>query len=533
MTDPARGERTDTTPHPERIAAAPIRTRQRPSIIWLIPVVALLAGLFVAWRAFSERGPEITIRFSSAEGLEAGKTKIKYKDVELGLVEEVRLAPDLAAVICRARMVNGAEDYLHEKTRFWIVKARVAGGQVTGLGTLLSGSYIGMEPVLEGRREREFSGLEVPPVVTQSEPGRYFVLRSKRAGAIDVGSPVYFRKIQVGQVVSSQLDAADDFVTTRVFVRSPYDARVHADSRFWNASGIDASIGADGVKIDTQSIVSILVGGIAFDTPDHGLAAEAEPETVFTLFENRDAADRPNYTRSAAFLLHFHQSVRGLSVGAPVEFQGIPIGQVTGVKLEFEPASEEFRVPVTIEVEPQRIANLPTQEVVDRERLDRLVAAGLRAQLKSGNLLTGQLVVSLDLHEKTPPAKIVWDGPLPELPTVGSPIEEITASLARLADRLGRVPVDKIGSDLQKSLAELKDTLAQTKGAGPALTATLQQAERALASTNAMIGPDSGMNEELRRALLELSQAARALELAAQQIQTQPDSIIFGRKGSR
>jgi paraquat-inducible protein B len=517
----------------DEIAEAEIAERQRPSVVWLIPLIALLVGGFVAWRVLSARGPEITIAFASAEGLQAGKTMIKFKDVEVGIVDEVTLEKDLSGVICRARMVAGAENYLRENTRFWIVKPRIAGGQVSGLGTLLSGAYIGMDPVVEGKAARKFKGLEVPPIVTLQEAGKYFVLRSTRAGAIDVGTPVFFRKIPAGQVVTSELDPSDDYVTTRIFVRAPFDERVHTDSRFWNASGFDASISPNGISIDTESLVSILVGGLAFDSRDAAGAKPAEAETVFTLYENRIAAEQPTYTRTVAFLLNFDQSVRGLKIGAPVEFRGIEIGEVTDVRLEFDAKRERFRIPVKIEIEPERIAGLPFGDRRDPKGLTRLIDAGLRAQLKTGNLLTGQLIVSLDMVKDAPPAKLAMVGDIPELPTIPTPIEEITANLTQFVERLGKVPVEKIGTDLAASLAALRVTLSKAEGVGPALTDTLLQAEKTLASTDRLIGPDSNVNAELRRTLLELSEAARALALAAEQFQTQPDSVIFGKEGSQ
>jgi paraquat-inducible protein B len=501
----------------DEVADAVVVRRTRLSIVWLIPLVAALVGAFVAWRAYSERGPEITITFRSAEGLEAGKTKVKYKDVEVGLLEEVRLTPDLSGVECHVRMVNGFEEYLRADTRFWVMRARIAGGQVTGLGTLLSGDYIGVDPVREGKRTREFTGLEEPPVVTMQEPGRYYVLRSGSVGAIDVGSPVYFRRIAVGRVVSSQLGTSDDTVTTRIFVRAPYDQRVHESTRFWNASGIDMSVSASGLKLDTQSLVSILIGGIAFDTPEHEGGEPAAAESEFALFENREAAEARQYTRRIAYQLHFDQSVRGLAAGSPVEFRGIVIGEVTDVRLELDEQSGRFRIPVRIEIEPERFTRERMDEQTRREFMDRLVAAGLRAQLKSGNLLTGQLVVGLDMFPKAKPAQMAWNGPLPEVPTIPTPIEEITANLTQLVDRLGKLPVEQIGAELNASLKELRGTL--------------EQAERTLASANALIRPDSAVTTELRRTLLELSDAARALGLAADQIESEPDSLIFGKRG--
>ena len=502
------------------VADAVVEERSRISIIWLIPLVAALVGAFVAYHAFSERGPEITITFKTAGGLEAGKTKIKYKDVEIGVVEDVALTPDLSAVVCRARMVKGAEEYLKEKTQFWVVEPRISGGQVSGLATLLSGAYIGTDPVREGRSTREFVGLEEPPIVTTEESGRFYVLHSDAAGALQIGSPVFFRRIEVGQVVSSELDDdVTDTVTTRIFVRAPYNARVHEGSRFWNASGIDMSIGAEGVKIDTQSLVSILIGGIAFDTPEHDeMAVAAAAETVFPLFESRTASEALHFTKSFTYVAYFDQSVRGLTVGAPVEFRGITVGQVLSVTLELDRKSEKFRIPVKLAIQPERFTTL-VDDAKRREVIDHLVAAGLRAQLKSGNLLTGQLLVALDIFQNAKPAQVAWNEPIPVFPTIPTPLEEITANVSHLIAKLSQLPVDQIGAGLNASIQELRGTLAQ--------------AEKTLASANALINPDSTVTSELRRTLLELGDAARSLGLAADQFQTEPDSLIFGKKGSK
>lgn len=515
------------------VATAVIATRERPSIVWLIPLIAALVGSFVAYRTLSERGPEVTISFKTAEGLEAGKTQIKYKDVEVGLVESVTLEPDLSGVVCTARMVKGANNWLTENTQFWIVKPRIAGGQVSGLGTLLSGSYIGMDPALEGKRARSFVGLEVPPVIGMKEPGRYFVLRSNRAGAVDVGAPIYFRQIAVGQVVSSSLDADSDYVTTRIFVRSPYDERVRSNSRFWNASGIDLSLNTSGFRLETESLVSILIGGIAFDQPTGSTAEVANAETTFPLYANHDDAQKQRFTQTVTWQLEFDQSVRGLAVGAPVEFRGIPIGQVTDVTLYFDKTIDEFRIPVRVEIEPQRFLGGDGPPEVRKAAIDKFVAAGLRAQLKSGNLLTGQLLVSLDIYPNAKPAQIVWNAPVPEFPTIPTPLEEITSNLTKLVERLGKIPVEQIGADLSASLKALRITLQQSEGVAPALKDTLEKTQAVMVSANGVIGADSTVNTELRRALLELSEAARALGLAADQFQAQPSSVIFGKKGSK
>lgn len=505
-------------------ADAVVEVRRRPSIVWLIPVVALLAGGWVGYRAVTERGPEITISFREAEGLEAGKTTIRYKDVEVGVVETIVLAPDLSDVVCTARMAKGMSKHLTEETRFWVTKARVAGGRVSGLGTLLSGAYIGMEPGHGGKEQRSFQGLEVAPVVTADMPGRHFVLHSDRAGLAAVGTPVFYRKVEVGQVVASALDPSGEFVTVRIFVEKPYDARVHTDTRFWDASGIDVSLGADGLQVHTESVVSILIGGIAFESPAGAEAVPAAADTVFPLYENYEATRRPVYTRHIYWLLHFHESVRGLSPGTAVEFRGIPIGRVADVKLEFDPAANRFRIPVLVEIEPERIAKVDLTGDARRAALDRMVRAGMRAQLKTGSLLTGQLLIALDMHPNAPPAEIDWSGPYPELPTIPTPLEEITASLTQLAERLGKVPVDEIATELRATLALVNRDMM------PRLGATIAQAERTLASADTMVSADSPVSQELRRALVELAQAARSVGLAAEQLQRQPQSLIFGKE---
>jgi paraquat-inducible protein B len=522
-------EQETERPAPRGVAEAVIETRTWPSLIWLIPVVAALLGAFVAWRAISERGPAITIHFATAEGLEAGKTKIRYKDVEVGLVEEIELARDLSGVAVHARMVREFEPHLTDQTRFWVVTARVAGGQVSGLGTLFSGAFIGVDPVSEGKASREFRGLDEAPIVTTDEPGRHFVLRSYTAGAFAMGTPVYYRKIRVGEVMSSELDPSGEFVAVGIFVHAPHDARVRTETRFWNASGFDIAMTAEGVSVDTESVASILIGGIAFDTPFGAAGEAAADEAVFPLYESREASERRVYTQKATWLLHFDQSVRGLVPGSPVEFRGIRIGQVRDVRLERD-AGGRFRIPVIVEVEPERFGGAFT-EGERRAGMERQVEQGLRAQLKRGNLLTGQLVVALDMHKNAPPAQIVWSEPYPEMPTIPTPLEEMTADLAAIVQKIDRMPLDEIGADLRDSMAAMSELTRQiNQDVVPRLNDALVSADRTLASTNALVGADSPVNQELRRALVELTETARALGLAADQFEEEPESLIWGRK---
>ncbi|TDI97992.1 MAG: MCE family protein [Deltaproteobacteria bacterium] len=497
------------------VADAVIEERSRLSIVWVIPIVAVLVGTWLAYRAFTERGPLVTITFESAAGLEAGKTKVKYKDVEIGAVEQIDLSADLSGVVVQARLGREATRYLTENTRFWVVRAQVSAGRVSGLSTLFSGAYIGIDPSTEGRPQRHFQGLPVAPVVTSDVPGRLFTLRAKAGGSLEVGSPVYYRSADVGDVVASELDESGNHVTVKVFLRAPHDQRVRKNTRFWNVSGIDLRLSPEGLELDTVSLTSLLIGGAAFDTPkDQDPGGPVEEGAVFELYPNRRAMLQPKLTVKRPFLLHFEGSVGGLVDGAPVEFRGIQVGEVRNVRLEFDADTNKLRIPVLIELQPERIALNSGGAVVSigmdevRRNWDDLVARGMRAQLQSGNLLTGQLAIGLDFHPDAPPAKINWDAPIPELPTIPSPIEELKTGLSQFVKRLSEVPLEQVGNNLNK---------------------TLEQLERTLASANALIAPDSEAGSELRRLLRDLADAAQSIRLLADHLEQHPEDLIRGK----
>ncbi|MGD9189178.1 MAG: MlaD family protein, partial [Desulfobacteraceae bacterium] len=330
-------------------AAQPdLRPRRRVSLIWLVPIVAAMIGIVLAVKVISEKGPTITIDFASAEGLQAGKTKIKYKDVEVGRLASIQLVEDLSRVKITAGMVPEIAPYLTEDTRFWIVRARVTAGEVTGLGTLFSGVYIAMDPGKKGESQRQFVGLEKPPVVKMDSAGSYFNLRAEKLGSLNPGSPVYYRQIKVGQVVSFQLKEGGAAIDIRVFISAPHDESVNQNTRFWNASGLDFTMGTSGVRIKTESILTLLEGGIAFETPANkvdGGPVDSDRH-VFILYDNYDQIDEPVYTRRVYFVAYFDETVRGLNIGAPVEFRGIKIGEVVDVNLEFNMRDVTFRIPV-------------------------------------------------------------------------------------------------------------------------------------------------------------------------------------------
>ncbi len=524
------------------VPEATVSTRKSFSIVWLVPLVAVLIGGWLIYKALSEKGPTITITFRTAEGVEAGKTKILYKDVEIGKVESVRLSEDLSKVILTAELVKEVKGYLTESTRFWVVRARIAAGQVSGLGTLFSGAYIAMDPGKGGEPLQKFIGLERPPVITADKPGYQFLLKAENLGSLEVGSPVYFRQIKVGEVESFELDEYNRAVDIKVFIHAPHHKLVRKNTRFWNAGGFDVSLDADGIRVDTQSIVSLMIGGIAFETPK-GLESSdwAEEGDVFTLYKNYDAAQHKHYQKKQYWVLNFDGSVRGLSPGAPLEFRGIKIGKVLDIDVILDLETGNISIPVLVETEPERImyaGELPPDP--DRKKfMDALVAKGLRAQLQLGSLITGKLFVELDFHPEAPARKIKWEGKYPELPTVPTPFEKMSTNLTKFLDKLQKLPLEEIGSDLHVAVQSLDDLLKQTRvlvqkldaNVEPEATAALAQAQKTLATVESALSPDSPLYYESKRAMTELADAVRAIHVLADYLERHPESLIYG-KGS-
>ena len=539
------------------------RRRQRISVVWIIPILAAVVAIGIAIQRILSEGPTITIVFKAAQGVEAGKTFIKYKDVNIGQVTAVQLSSDHSKVEVTAKIDKNAGDLMVEDAKFWVVEPRVTLSGVSGLGTLLSGNFIGFEVGKSNNKQRTFTGLEVPPIITSGQPGRQFVLKASDLGSLGIGSPIYYRRLQVGQVIAYDLSRDGKAMDIKIFVNAPYDKYVNPSTRFWNASGIDVSVGAGGVDVRTQSLVAVLAGGVAFDTPP--VAVKAEPaavNSIFTLYSDQSTAMKQPESISARYVLHFNESLRGLSVGAPVTFLGLPVGEVTEVGLEVNPATKNLRGRVEIVTYPERlIARLNQKQATTGETLERSIQdrhafvqamvekRGLRAQLRSGNLLTGQLYVAFDTFPDAPKAKVDWSRDPVELAVVPSTVSDIEAKLTNIVNKLDKLPLEAIGDDLRKTLVSLDQTL---KDAGKAvnridgevtpglkttlddLRGTLGVVDRVLKNTDAtLVGKDAPAQQELRDALQEITRAARSLRVLADYLERHPDSVIWGKSETK
>jgi paraquat-inducible protein B len=498
------------------------RKKTRLSLVWIIPILAALIGIWVAAVKIMDEGPKITIILKSAEGLEAGKTKIRYKGVDVGTVKAIRLTDDHQHVVATVEMVPKSEDSLVEDTKFWVVSPRISGASVSGLGTLISGSYIGVEIGKSHIKQREFTALDVPPLVTSDIPGRFFVLKTANLGSVDFGTPIYFRRLKVGQVASYELDKDGKKLTVKVFVYAPYDQYVTPETRFWQASGVDVSLTASGLNVQSESVLSMLVGGLAFETPATGpVLPPADANTEFTLYKNRLEAFRPPPQNPQTFQLVFRQSVRGLQPGAPVEMRGIQIGQVEDIRSEADPKKFDFVILVTVSVDPQRLgvkmigASHGRNSFAQRRIVDNLVAHGFRAQLRTGNLLTGALYVAFDFFPDAAPFRVDWSQNPTRLAAVPGKFEGIDESIVSILKKLDTVPYEQIGQDLRKSMADLDQTLAS--------------ARRTLDNADKFIDPSSGLEQELVNSIREVNGAARSLRLLSEYLERHPEALIHGK----
>jgi paraquat-inducible protein B len=525
--------------------------RARIPYVWILPALVVIAGAFVAIHEKIAQGTSIEISFLDADDLEPNKTKIRYKSVEIGEVSEIHVSKDRTNVIVEARIHRNVRDYLVADTRFWVVRPRVTGGNITGLGTLVSGAYISIDVGHSKVAQRNFTGLEVPPIVTSGLPGREFVLHADDIGSLSIGSTVFYRHIPAGQVVAYSLDPGGASVTIKIYIYSPYDKFVTTATRFWQASGIDMSVNSEGVKLHTESLASILEGGVAFQSVSGATSpAELAPDSSFSLYTDRERAMREPNTAVQTFVMYFKGSLRGLSVGAPVDLRGINVGEVKSLSVEYDRYAGELRFPVEVDIFPQRIRgrsrthdHLPgvdeASDAGSRTLIDSLVAHGMRAELKSGNLLTGQKFVAVDIHADAAPERVHWDELPPTFPTIPGAFDEIQDSISGIAKKLDKVPFDQISTRLMSTMASLDQALKSTDrlmrqvddSIAPQVNATLKEAQGALKNAKEVFAQDAPLQTDLSATLLQLSRAAKSLSALADYLERHPESLIRGKPG--
>ncbi|MHB0850258.1 PqiB family protein [Stutzerimonas nitrititolerans] len=536
---------SDNPYRPETPAGAPeIRQRRaRVSLVWLVPIAAALVGFSMVVQNWLSAGPQITVSFETAEGLEANKTQVKYKNVVIGQVTEINLSEDHTRVIATIELDQHAEPFTREDTKFWVVRPRIGASGVSGVDTLLSGAFIGADAGRAEETRREFVGLEAPPPVTFGVKGKQFTLHTDDLGSLGIGSPLYFRRLQVGQVISFGLADDGKGVQVQVFVNAPYDNFVTDDTRFWNASGVDVSVAADGLTVNTESLSAILAGGIAFRAPNYSPDARpAAEDSEFTLFSDMRRAMAPADGPPRYVQMRFDQPLRGLNVDAPVEFLGVPIGRVVSVKLDYDEQNKNFPVVVGAVIFPNRLGAAHdklsqalggnTEEHAAR-LMQMFVERGLRAQARTGNLLTGQLYISLDFDPRAPQVAFDQQARPMVIPTIGGSFDKLQEQLQAMVDKLSKLPIESLANNLNGSLEELRQTLKQVNGdVLPQLQRTLERSEQTLQNANQALAEGSPQRQQLGETLEEVQRAVRSVRVLSDYLSRHPESLIRGRNSS-
>jgi len=552
-----------------------IKAKISISMVWLIPLLTALIGGWLIVKTISEKGPQIEVTFKTAEGIEAGKTRVKYKEIDIGVVEGVEFSTDFSNVLLKISMNKGTESFFGRGTRFWVVKPRLSLRGASGLGTLLSGSHIEIEPG-QGEVQTHFEGLDKPPVVRADVAGTKIMLLTNRLSSIDAGSPIYYQGILVGEILGWELGNDRKSIFIHAFVKAPFNKLVKSNTWFWNISGVDLSMGADGITMRTESLQSLLYGGIAFETPDIREEIKEDVEGLaFTLYDNYAAIHDASFVKKITCVLFFEGSVRGLKKDAPVEFKGIKVGTVKKIQLEFDSSDASFRIPVLVEIEPDRFLSDKDSEVDSPlQALKILIGHGLRARLQTGSLLTGQLFVELGMHPDTPVRMVDRGGPFPELPTIPAELAQMTTSVKNILVKMENLNIEEIGTefldilesansvvkgagklvneqelegavdDFKTSLALLKQILSQLDQRVEPIAMNLENAigagHKALENTqatldlvNEVLRPNSPFQYRFIELTSELSEMARSIRILVDMLERHPNAIIFGKEAPR
>jgi len=517
------------------------------SWVWAVPVAAAAVVLWLAWRALVERGPEITISFKVADGLQPGQTRVQHRNVDLGTVDSLELTPDMSRVIVHARMKREAKDYLTDRTRFAVIAPRVGFGGISGLQTLVSGSYIEMYPDKGGKPARKFIGLDEPPALAPDTPGRTFVLEAADLGSLSRGSPISYRGLSVGEVEAYTLSPDKQGLRVTAFVRAPYDTLVHPETRFWNAGGVDLTIGTQGIRFRADSWQQLLAGGIAFDTPQEVLRqAPSTANAAFHLYDNRRAAVRAPLGDELYYLAEFPGNQRGVGAGTAVELEGNEVGEVEEAHLRYDAPHHTLVTRVIFSLDPKRVdvLDLPRSRGVDKQEtvrtwVETLLAHGLEAQVTSVSFLTGLKIVGLEMSKAERHAAVERVGDYVKVPAGAS--GDFTQVLQDLHDVLGNIDRATAGPQLGHALQSLDDTLTRldkvTQEAAPdiqsllkSLRDTADSAQSTLTTVQSLIGSTAPAGTDLPRLVRELTDAARAVRGLADYLDRHPEALLRGRK---
>jgi paraquat-inducible protein B len=528
-----------------KAATANIKPTKAISAIWIIPVVALLIGAWMVYDHISNQGVLINIEFNTAEGLEINKTQIKIKNVVIGKVTDIQLNDDSEKISVGARINNKQSSLLLENSQFWVVKPRIGNQGVSGLDTLLSGAYIEFSPGKNGQEQNQFIGLESPPVTPVGTPGLHITLDNKGDKSFQVGDPILFRGITTGKIEHTFFNAEERIVYYNVFIESPYDKLITNNTRFWQVNGVEVDLSADGIRIETGTVQTLLSGGISFDIPAGQPVGEPVTDRqYFTILPNKDAINENDYNHSIKYMLLFSDSIRGLKPGAPVEFRGVKVGQVLRTDMAYQDLGnlldENTLIPIMISIEPARLGltDEPVSVEQTRKNLDQWLQDGLQAELATGNLLTGSKIINLQYAQASSLALQMFNSHR-VIPTVASNIDQILLKANQVMDKINKLPLNEIATNTNEAVIETTKSLkilqrSATKideiMSAPDSQQLINTLNTTLSNINS-IAENYTQGSQGQKALQEnmdlLKQVLNQLQPLLLQLNQQPNSLIF------
>ena len=525
---------------------AKIEPTTRISKVWFIPFITFLIGAWMVYYQWSNQGPEITIKIESAAGLEANKTAIKVRDLDIGKVTKIELDPDLNGVIVTARLDASAEDLLTTKTRFWLVSPRVSFTEVSGLNTLLSGSYIAMSPEQGGEETYEFIAETRPPVTPPGTPGLHLKLNSDDEFAYKAGDPIIYKGFKVGEFEDANFNIEERTVYYQAFIEAPYHKLITQNTRFWNTSGVRFHLASSGIKVETGSLETLLANGVTFGIPEGVPQGQLVTENAFfKIFSDQKSAFDARFKLSVEFLLFIEDSVRGLTVGAPVEYRGLQIGEVIAInQLSDVPGNileQGYPIPVLINIYPGKVGQQDNQSGVRfvRERMRAWLSRDLRATLKMGNVLTGGLYVDLQHHKDVEPMAVATIFDHDVIPVVSNEFTLLTQKAEAILDKINDLPVEDLITDVTEvidTLGQAADSVTQTSqnfdtlvGSmdGQSINTNVNQVLEDLSAVLQNFSQGGLSPAEIQETMDDLQETLRNIQPLLLQLNQTPNSLIF------
>ena len=521
------------------------------SPVWIFPIVTALIGAWILFYHYSHQGPEVTLITTNAEGIEGGKTTIKSRSVDVGVVMSTTLTDDLTHVEIKARLNSGMEKLLHKDSVFWVVKPQIGREGISGLGTLLSGAYIELQPGSKGPEPSNYQLLDAPPLAPPDAKGIRVVLDSKKAGQLNPGDPVLFRGYRVGSVETSTFDPKNRSISYQLFISAPNDRLVTSNVRFWKDSGVAMDLTSAGMRVEMGSLATLFSGGVSFDVPEGvDLGQPIVEKTEFKLYDDQKSIQDSLYTQHIDYLMFFKDSVRGLQVGAPVEFRGIRLGTVAQVPYFsnrlHQALSSDYRIPVKIQIEPERLATQFGESPDIRGHLPALIERGLRGSLKTGNLVTGALYIDLDFYPKEPAISNVntFDG-INIIPSVSGGLAQIQQRVMETLDKFNNLPLTPMVQQATNTLSETQNTMRRLQTtldnlnkitasqSAQELPADMQKTLRELNRSMQGFQPGSAAYNKMVADMQHLDQVLRELQPVLKTLNEKSNALVFEAKDKK